>query len=125
MKWSVANVLIAIPLLPLFPVVATWFLPWENWIPKKFPKWFLGPYFLYVSYAAWPFNVGWFVVLVNTSGVSSTFPRFGGRVPTRVSHRRLAIRAARFGPEAECLPWEVGEKPTAREFHSLKKTRGH
>jgi hypothetical protein len=43
-------------------------------------------------------------------------------VPTRVPHRRLAIRAARFGPEAECLPWEVGEKPTAREFHSLHLT---
>jgi hypothetical protein len=39
-------------------------------------------------------------------------------------NRRLAIRVARFGPEAECLPWEVGEKPTAREFHSLKKKRG-
>jgi hypothetical protein len=64
MKWSVANVLIAIPLLPLFPVIATWFLPWEDWIPKKFPKWFLGPYFLYVSYAAWHFHVGWFVILV-------------------------------------------------------------
>src|ERR1700686_3817880 len=59
-----------------------------------------------------------------TSGVSSTFPRFRGRVPTRVPHRRLAIRAARFGPEAEYLPWEVGEKPTAREFHSLKKNEG-
>jgi hypothetical protein len=44
--------------------------------------------------------------------------------PTRVPHRRLAIRAARFGPEAECLPWEVGEKTTAREFHSLKKNEG-
>jgi hypothetical protein len=43
-------------------------------------------------------------------------------VPTRVPLHRRAVRAARFGPEAECLPWEVGEKPTAREFHSLHLT---
>jgi hypothetical protein len=52
---SVVDVLIAIPVLPLLPVVATWFLPWEDWIPKKVPKVVLGPYLLYAAFASWHF----------------------------------------------------------------------
>jgi hypothetical protein len=59
MKWSVLNVLIVVPLIPLLPVVATWFLPWEDWIPKKFSKWLIGSYFLYVSLALWHFEFSW------------------------------------------------------------------
>lgn len=61
MKWSFLNVLIVLPLIPLLPVLATWFLPWETWIPKKFSKWVIGPYFLYVSFALWHFESSWWI----------------------------------------------------------------
>jgi hypothetical protein len=35
--------------------------------------------------------------------------------------RRLAIRAARFEPEADCLPCVVTEKNTVKESHSPEK----
>ena len=34
---------IVIPLIPRAPVVITWWLPWESWIPKKIPQYVLGP----------------------------------------------------------------------------------
>ena len=64
MKASVTDVLIAIPVLPLLPVIATWFLPWEDWLPKKIPKAVLGPYFLYAAFAAWHFGFGFWAVFV-------------------------------------------------------------
>lgn len=60
---SAVDVLIAIPLIPLLPVVATWWLPWERWLPSKIPKRILGPYFLYACFAAWHFAMPWWVVL--------------------------------------------------------------
>ena len=62
MKSSVADVLVAIPVLPLFPVIMTWWLPWETWIPKRIPKFVLGPYCLYAAFAAWYFNFGFWTV---------------------------------------------------------------
>ena len=59
---SITDVLIAIPVLPLLPVLATWFLPWETWIPKEIPKFVLGPYFLYAAFAAWHFKFGFWTV---------------------------------------------------------------
>ncbi len=38
---------------------------------------------------------------------------------------RLAIRAAKFRPEADFVSRAVGEKPTTAEFHRREKTRGH
>ncbi len=61
---STVDVLIAIPLIPLLPVVATWWLPWENWLPSKIPKTILGPYLLYAGFAAWHFAMPWFVIWV-------------------------------------------------------------
>lgn len=52
---SAADVIVAIPVQPLLPVIATWFLPWEDWIPKKVPKMILGSYLLYAAFAAWHF----------------------------------------------------------------------
>ena len=43
---STVDVLIAFPLIPLFPTLATWWLPWERWLWSKVPKWILGPYLL-------------------------------------------------------------------------------
>ncbi len=37
---------------------------------------------------------------------------------------RLAIRAARFGPEADFVSRAVGEKPTTKEFHRREKNEG-
>jgi RsiW-degrading membrane proteinase PrsW (M82 family) len=62
-KMSTVDVLIAIPLIPLLPVVVTWWLPWERWLPGKIPKRVLGPYFLYAFFAAWHFSMPWWVLL--------------------------------------------------------------
>jgi len=61
MSHKILDVLIFIPVIPAIPVLATWFLPWESWIPKKVPKSILGPYLLYCSFAAWHFYGPWWV----------------------------------------------------------------
>jgi hypothetical protein len=38
--------------------------------------------------------------------------------------RQLAIRAAKFGPEADFVSGAVGEKRTAKEFDRLEKNEG-
>lgn len=58
------DILILIPLIPAVPVVATWWLPWESWLPKKLPRFFLGPYLLYAAFAAWRFKLQWWCVLL-------------------------------------------------------------
>jgi hypothetical protein len=65
---SKVDVLILIPLVPLTPVVLTWWLPWESWIPAKVPKYVLGPYLLYAAFAAWHFKVDSFVVILLVIG---------------------------------------------------------
>ncbi len=61
---TMVDVLIFIPLIPALPVIATWFLPWERWIPKRIPKSIIGPYFLYFSFAAWHFRGPWWAVVL-------------------------------------------------------------
>ena len=74
MKPSAIDVLIAIPVLPLLPVIVTWFLPWEDWLPKRIPKFVLGPYLFYAAFAAWHFNFGfWTVFLTVVIGVGVLF----------------------------------------------------
>jgi hypothetical protein len=63
-KVSKVDVLILIPLIPLTPVVITCWLPRESWIPKKVPKYVLGPYLLYAAFAAWHFKLDAFVVIL-------------------------------------------------------------
>lgn len=59
------DILIAIPVIPLAPIVITWWLPWERWIPwGKLPKIVLGPYVLYAGFAAWHFHASAWVVLI-------------------------------------------------------------
>lgn len=60
---STVDVLIAVPLIPLFLILA-WWLPWERWLWSRVPKWILGPYLLYASFAAWDFDMLWWVCLV-------------------------------------------------------------
>jgi hypothetical protein len=61
---SNVDVLILIPLIPAAPVLVTWWLPWEVWLPKRIPKLFLGLYLLYAAFAAWHFKLPWWCVLV-------------------------------------------------------------
>lgn len=63
MDFSAIDVLIAIPLIPLAPVLVTWYLPWESWISREISKSVLGPYFLYASFAAWHFKLTSWIVL--------------------------------------------------------------
>ena len=49
--------LIVAPAIPVAPIFATWWLPWEKWIPwGKLPKALLGPYALYLFFVACHFD---------------------------------------------------------------------
>jgi len=61
---STLDIVIAIPVAPLLPVLVTWYLPWERWLPSRIPKIVLGPYLVYASFAAWHFRMPWWLVLV-------------------------------------------------------------
>jgi hypothetical protein len=63
MTAKILDVLIFIPLIPALPVIATWFLPWERWIPKKIPNAFIGPYLIYCSFAIWHFKQQWWLIM--------------------------------------------------------------
>jgi hypothetical protein len=61
--------LILIPLMPLAPIVVTSWLPWERWIPwGDLPKMLLGPYLLYVAFAAWYFEWNWSAAMAALCG---------------------------------------------------------
>ncbi len=63
------DIIIAIAALPVLPIVVTPWLPWERWIPAaKPPKILLGPYVLYLSFAAWHFELAWWIVLLLFGG---------------------------------------------------------
>jgi len=62
MNTKTVDALILIPLIPVLPVLATWWLPWERWLGGKIPKYILGPYILYGSFAAWHFRLDWWSV---------------------------------------------------------------
>jgi hypothetical protein len=59
------------PVIPVLPLLVTWWLPWERWIPwALLPKHLLGPYILYAAFAAWHFRMpGWTVALVAAIGL--------------------------------------------------------
>jgi hypothetical protein len=63
---STVDVLVFIPLVPAIPVIATWFLPWERWIPRKVPNKIIGPYLLYCAFAVWYFTQPWLLIAVIT-----------------------------------------------------------
>lgn len=68
------DVVVFISLIPALPVLVTWYLPWERWIPKRIPKSIIGPYLLYCSFGAWYFHISWwFVLLVAILGVGVSF----------------------------------------------------
>jgi hypothetical protein len=73
MSPKTVDVLIFIPLIPAIPVIITWYLPWERWIPRRIPKSILGPYLLYGTFAAWHFRMPtWFILLIGAGGVADS-----------------------------------------------------
>jgi hypothetical protein len=58
------DVVVFIPLIPAIPVIATWFLPWEKWIPARVPTRVLGPYLLYCAFGTWYFKEPWWCVTI-------------------------------------------------------------
>lgn len=67
---STIDVLILIPLIPLGPVLITWWLPWERWLFEEVPEKILGLYLLYAAFAAWHFKwASWIVFLIGAFGV--------------------------------------------------------
>lgn len=68
------DILIAAPAIPVVPVAISWWLPWDRWIPwGKLPKIILGPYALYLAFAAWHFHfAAWSVLLIVIAGVVLT-----------------------------------------------------
>ena len=65
MKLSGLDTLVLMPVIPVVPILVTWWLPWERWVPwRKIPKAILGPYVLYIAYAAWYFDFDpWIVAM--------------------------------------------------------------
>src|SRR5258707_12584165 len=72
MTISGLDTLVLLPLIPLAPLLVTWWLPWERWIPwGKIPKTFMGPYILYAVFAAWYFQLDWWII--GTAAVAGLF----------------------------------------------------
>ena len=66
---STIDVLILLSLIPLGPVLVTWWLPWERWFFKNLPQKILGPYLLYATFGAWHFKWElWLPYLVGVVG---------------------------------------------------------
>jgi hypothetical protein len=60
---SLLDQLLLAPLWPFFVLAATWWLPWEQWIPWIELRSVLGPYLLYASFVAWHFKIAWWITL--------------------------------------------------------------
>lgn len=86
---SPVDVLILAPLMPLAFIVVTWWLPWGKWIPwGELPKGILGPYVLYLSFAAWHFDLNkWLVLLPFIVGVVLSAMAMIEKVRKRVRHQ--------------------------------------
>lgn len=111
--FSELDVLIALPLLPLAPIVATWWLPWERWIPwGRVPKALAGPYLLYVSFALQHFRLGSF--LVTTSLLAGAVLSVWGAVDV--------IRNWRYWPLGRKGPWAgIADRDTLVYWESWRK----
>jgi hypothetical protein len=59
---STFDVVILLPLLPALAILISWWLPWERWLWKRFPKMISGPYFLYCAFVLWHFQARWWFI---------------------------------------------------------------
>ncbi len=73
MALTKTDIAVLIPLIPLFPFIVTWWLPWEKWVSwGKIPKWLMAPYLFYFAFAAWYLHMDWWfiVLMLVCSGVA-------------------------------------------------------
>jgi hypothetical protein len=62
---NIVDVIIFITALPALFVLATWWLPWESWIPwGKLTKIVLGLYILYLEFVSWHYGGLWWIVVI-------------------------------------------------------------
>jgi hypothetical protein len=109
------DVLILIPVIPLLPVIATWFLPWEDWLPKKVPKFVLGPYLLYAAFAAWHFKLGFIPVTVCAG--------FGAILSVAAVLEKVPAYRDLHGPPPLIFPRPPSSStPDLDDEHPVKKT---
>jgi len=87
-----SDVLILIPILPIFFVAITWFLPWERWIPwDELPLHVVGLYLVYAAFAFWHFKFPWWtVVLLVIAGIGCLAVYVFRRVKNR-SHSQIPL----------------------------------
>jgi hypothetical protein len=58
MDFSLCDVLVLIPALPVIPIAITWWLPWDRWIDwREIPPVPLGIYLIYLAFAARHFHL--------------------------------------------------------------------
>jgi len=69
---TATDALVLVPLLPLAPLVLTWWLPWDRWIKfEDVPTRITGPYLLYCAFAAWYFRLPfWVIAVLLVSGIA-------------------------------------------------------
>jgi hypothetical protein len=66
---SIIDWLILVPAIPLIPVLVTWWLPWERWIPwARISKKIAGPFLFYLSFVEWHFRFNTWAVLLTALG---------------------------------------------------------
>ena len=58
------DAVIILPLLPALVILISWWLPWEGWLWKRFPKIISGPYFLYCALVLWHFRTPWWAIFI-------------------------------------------------------------
>jgi hypothetical protein len=113
------DVLIFIPLIPAIPVIATWFLPWERWIPDKIANKIIGPYLLYCAFAIWHFKqLWWAVLLVGLMGITisaaAIFDLRKARMLKQARERKAKmLEQARDWPVAEAFVLYNGQSRDA------------
>ena len=51
-------------LVPALPFLATWWLPWEQWVESgRIRPWFAGPYLLYLAFLCLHFDRAWWALV--------------------------------------------------------------
>lgn len=94
------DVLVFISLVPVMPVLATWFLPWEKWIPKFVSNKILGPYLIYCTFGAWYFGMPmWFIVVILLFGIGVSAAALSGIKNSFVSKQR----------RSQALRWSIAD----------------
>ena len=54
-----------LPILPLFPIFITWWLPWERWLLLKVSIKIQASLCCYLAFVAWHFKLHWGFILLS------------------------------------------------------------